>query len=63
MILLNFTHPLTDGQRTQIETLTGQNIERVLDAPAHFDHVLPPRYEVAEAIGLQAVRDAARARR
>jgi hypothetical protein len=126
MILLNFTHPLTDEQRAQIETMTGENIERVIDAPAHFDHArpfaeqvaalldglglapvewqttpllvnlpalspiaatvlaelhgrmgyfppvvrlrpvadaLPPRYEVAEIINLQAVRDAARAKR
>lgn len=126
MILLNFTHPLTDQQRAQIEDLTGGALERVVEAPAHFDHdrpfaeqvralvdglgltaaewqgapilvnppalntiaatllaelhgrmgyfppavrlrpaadALPPRYEVAEIINLQAVRDAARARR
>ncbi len=123
MILLNFTHPLTAEQLAQIKALTGQAIQRVVDAPAHFDHAhpfvqqvrqlvdglgltsiewqqtpllinppalnaiavtllaelhgrmgyfppvvrlrpvegaLPPRYEVAEIINLQAVRDAAR---
>ena len=126
MILLNFSHPLTGDQLAQAETITGQTIERAVDAPAQFDHaqpfgpqavalvdgcgltptewqtvpivvappalnfiavallaelhgrmgyfapclrmrpvegILPPRYEVAEALDLQGQRDAARRRR
>jgi hypothetical protein len=126
MLLLNFTHPLTDAQLATIEALSGQAVERVIDAPAQFDNgqpfaeqaaaladeaglssqawqtvpllinmpslsiiaatllaelhgrmgyfptVLrmrpvpgstPPRFEVAELVNLQAVREAARERR
>jgi hypothetical protein len=126
MILLNFSHPLTPEQLAQIETLTGQRVERLIAAPAQFDPqapfgpqlaalleavpltpeawqstpilvnppalnfiavlllaelhgrmgyfppvvrlrpvagALPPRYEVAEILNLQAVRDQARAKR
>ena len=134
MILLNFSHPLTDEQLTQVTELTGQPIERSISQPAQFDHqqpfgtqldqlmsqvdpsagsgqvltpnewqtapilvnppslnfiaalllaelhgrmgyfppiirlrpvedALPPRYEVAEILNLQAVRDAARLKR
>lgn len=38
MILINFSHPLTDDQLAQVEALSGQTVERVIDAPAHFDH-------------------------
>jgi len=126
MFLLNFSHPLTPEQLAQIETLTGQRVERLIAAPAQFDPqapfgpqlaalleavpltpeawqstpilvnppalnfiavlllaelhgrmgyfppvvrlrpvagALPPRYEVAEILNLQAVRDQARAKR
>lgn len=126
MIILNFSHPLTAEHLAQIETLSGQSVERVVDAPAQFDHVQPfaaqvtalldglglssgdrqtlpllvnppalnviavmllaelhgrmgyfpavvrlrpvagstlPRFEVAEIINLQTVRDSARSRR
>ncbi len=126
MILLNFSHPLTAPQHAQVEALTGQAIERVVDIPSQIDpqqplapqvvaladrcgltpaewqtlpllvnppalnfvavvllaelhgrcgyfpaHLrmrpvkgnLPPQYEVAEVLDLQAVRDAARGRR
>lgn len=126
MILLNFAHPITDEQRAQIEALTGQKIERVVEINSQIDpqqplvpqvvaladqaglsptewqtlpllinppslnyiavallaelhgrcgyfpaHLrlrpvrgsIPPRYEVAEVINLQEVRDEARMRR
>ena len=126
MILLNFAHPLTDEHLSQIEALTSQTVERVVEInsqidpqqplvpqvvaladqaglspaewqslpllvnppslnfiavtllaelhgrcgyfPAHLrmrpvPESIPPRYEVAEVINLQAVRDAARRRR
>jgi hypothetical protein len=126
MILLNFTHPLTEEQVGQIEAVTGQAVAEVRDVPAQLDpqqpfgpqvqalveacrlmpeewqtqpilvnppslNVIaavllaelhgrmgyfppvirlrpiagstPPRYEVAEIINLQDVRDEARRRR
>lgn len=41
MLVVNFSHPLTANQITRIETLAGQPVERVLDAPAQFDNALP----------------------
>ncbi len=126
MLLLNFSHPLTPAQQAQIETLTGQPVERVIAIPSQVDvqqplaaqiaqmvetaglsaqewqtapillilpalnfsaaallahlhglmgyfppvtrlrpaaDVLPPRYEVAEIMNLQAIRDSARQKR
>jgi hypothetical protein len=126
LLILNFAHPLTDAQRAQVEALTGQTIERVVEIDSQIDpqqplgpqavdladqaglspaewqtlpilvnppslnfiavtllaelhgrcgyfpaHLrirpvqgsLPPQYEVAEVLDLQAARDAARGRR
>lgn len=123
MILLNFSHPLTSAQLQQVEALTDQPIEQVINLNVHFDNQvpfleqlkklvsqipldstslqsmpllvnppslnfitamllaelhgrmgyfppilrlrpvggsLPPRYEIAEILNLQAIRDAAR---
>jgi len=126
MLIVNFSHPLTDTQKAQIEALTGQAIEQIVAVPVQFDNAqpfvpqlerlmaqipltsetwqtapilvnppslnfitalliaelhgrmgyfppiirirpvsdaVPPRFEVAEILNLQAVRDKARARR
>lgn len=126
MLLLNFSHSLTAEHLQQIEALTGQKVERVIEVPSQIDpqqpllpqvialadqtklspkewqmlpllinppslnfiaitllaelhgrcgyfptHLrmrpvaqsIPPRYEVAEILNLQAVRDKARLRR
>ena len=126
MILLNFSHPLSPDHLRQIETLTGQKIERTIEVhsqvdpqqdltqqvtnlvdqaglspaewqtlpllinppslnfiaiillaelhgrcgyfPAHLrirpvQGSIPPQYEVAEMLDLQALRDAARKKR
>lgn len=126
MILLNFSHPLTAEQLQQVEALTGQELEGVIDIPVQFDpdqpflpqldalmaqvpltpaqyqterivlnlpalnfiaalllaelhgragyflpvlrlrpipNSLPPQYEVAEVLNLQAVRDRSRSAR
>lgn len=41
MWIINFSHPLTEEQRAQIEALTGTTIERVVDVPCQFDPALP----------------------
>ncbi len=55
MLIINFAHPLTAGQQTQIETLTGQAITEVRDVPAQFEQGEPFAPQVAalvEAVGL-----------
>jgi len=126
MVIINFSHPLTEEHIAQIEGITGQEVERLIAVKTHFDNArpfaeqvealvqsvglspeewqtlpivihppalnfiaitllaylhglmgyfpaiirlrpvegsTPPRYEVAEVINLQAVRDLARERR
>ena len=41
MILLNFSHPLTPDQVSQIEAFTGQPVAEVRHVPAQFDHERP----------------------
>ena len=41
MILLNFSHPLTDEQLARVEALTDTSIDRVIDLLAHFDNGQP----------------------
>lgn len=41
MILLNFSHPITEDQIAQIEALTGQKTRRVINVPVHFDNNQP----------------------
>jgi hypothetical protein len=40
MLLLNFSHPITTAQRSQIEELTGRQIEHSLGTMAQFDHAI-----------------------
>jgi hypothetical protein len=37
MILLNFSHPLTEEQVEEIEPITGQGVTEVRDVPTQFD--------------------------
>lgn len=52
MIVVNFSHPLSDVQRQQIEAQTGQSIDAVLDIPCQMDH------EAAFAPQIRALVDA-----
>jgi transposase len=55
MLLLNFSHPLTEAQRAEIETLTGQPIERTYAVMPELDHEQPfaeQACELADAVGL-----------
>ena len=38
MIVVNFSHPLSDGQIRDIESMTGQKIEDLFDVPCQMDH-------------------------
>lgn len=55
MIVLNFSHPLTPAQIAQLETLTGQRVERVLEQMPQFDHAQSFAEQVralVDAVGL-----------
>src|SRR6266508_4569486 len=41
MTLVNFTHPLTPAHLAQVEQLTGQVVERVVDVKTQFDSERP----------------------
>jgi len=41
MILLNFSHPLTPAHLAQVEALTGQPVERVVEALSQIDPQQP----------------------
>ena len=58
MIVLNFSHPLTPEQVTQIEAMTGQPVDRVIEIPTHLDTEAPfgPQVvQLADACGLTSV--------
>ena len=58
MIILNFSHPLTPEHLAQIEALTGQPVERVIEIPTHLDTEAPFGPQVvrlADACGLTPV--------
>jgi hypothetical protein len=55
MILVNFSHPLTPTQPEAVATMTGQKIDRVIEARAQFDHerpFVPQIRALAEQVGL-----------
>jgi hypothetical protein len=57
MILLNFTHPITDEQSAEVARLSGQSIERVIDVATHFDHArsfIDQAAELVDRVGLTA---------
>ncbi len=41
MFLLNFSHPLTPDQISQVEDITGESVAEVRHVPAQFDHDRP----------------------
>lgn len=55
MLLLNFSHPLTPDHIRQVEELTGQKVERVIEIPTQIDLQQPLGPQVvalADAAGL-----------
>ena len=57
MLVLNFAHPITEEQRAQIEALTGQSVDRVVEVPSHIDVQQPIEPQVralADAVGLSS---------
>lgn len=57
MLVLNFAHPLTDEQRSQIETLALARIERVVEVATAVDQgspLIPQAVALVEACGLSS---------
>lgn len=55
MILLNFAHPLTADHLQQIEALTGQVVERVIEVNSQIDPwqpLIPQVVTLADQVGL-----------
>jgi len=55
MILINFSHPLTPEHLAQIEALTGQAVDRVIEISTRLDNDAPfgPQVtELVEQVGL-----------
>src|SRR5438874_11621048 len=55
MLILNFTHPLTDEQRAQIEALAHTSIEEVRTIPVQIDQAEPLEPQImaiVDAVGL-----------
>ncbi len=55
MIVLNFSHPFTAEHVAQIECLTGQKIDRLIDVPTQIDPqqpLIPQVVALADAAGL-----------
>ena len=57
MLLLNFSHPLTEAQKQQIEALTGEKISEVREIPAQMETgepFVPQIRAMVDAVGLDA---------
>jgi hypothetical protein len=57
MILLNFSHPLTDEQQAQVAALTGQAVTEVRGEMPQLDHGMPFEEQVrtlVDRLGLSA---------
>jgi hypothetical protein len=55
MILLNFSHPLTTAHLEQVEAMTGQKIERVIELKTQFDQeqpFVPQTKDLMDRVGL-----------
>jgi hypothetical protein len=50
MLILNFTHPLTDEQRTQITLLTNIAIEEVRNFPVHINQDKPLEPQIVSIV-------------
>jgi hypothetical protein len=48
MVLLNFAHPLTAGQRDQVESLAGQAVGREVHVPVQIDQDRPLAEQITE---------------
>jgi hypothetical protein len=50
MLILNFAHPLTDEQLGQLEKLTGQKVEDIIELKVSFDNAKSFAEQVKELV-------------
>lgn len=58
MIVINFSHPLTDEQLARVASLSGQPVERTIEVSSQFDHAadfIPQVSALADAAALTPV--------
>jgi hypothetical protein len=64
MILINFAHPLTEQQKSQIEQITGKAVDKIIDIPILARHELQGQHahahQVAAVDALEALAITAR---
>jgi hypothetical protein len=58
MILINFSHPLSPEQLDQLQSLTGQSVERVIAIPVQADTGQPLAPQVVALAGLAGLTPA-----
>jgi hypothetical protein len=51
MLILNFSHPLTQAQLDAVQELTGQSVERVIEVNTDFDHFQPFVKQAQQLVG------------
>jgi len=52
MLILNFTHPLTDDQKAQIEALAGTHIEEIRTIPVQIDQSKALEPQIAALVNM-----------
>ena len=50
MLILNFAHPLTAGQREQIEQMSGYPVTEIFEVPCRFDNERPFAPQITEIV-------------
>jgi len=50
MLIINFSHPLTQEHIAQIENITGQKVEKVIAVKTQFDNARPFAEQVRELV-------------
>ncbi|VTS00816.1 CRISPR-associated protein Csx15 [Tuwongella immobilis] len=57
MQILNFGHPLTDGQVAAVQELAGQTVEGVISIATQFDHAQPFAGQAQQLLQSEKLRE------
>ncbi len=58
MIVVNFSHPLSESQRQQLESLCGQAITRTIDVAVQCAHAEPFAEQASSIVSSSGLSDA-----